>query len=113
MSNDTTSAYVAVLDRADALCSLLEGEVRAQGERIVAVCRALAEPQRLGAVAPSRQIELRVELARLVELLSRRGSNAIPLATLGRAALADLAGDERSLRQACRECDANLTLVGL
>jgi len=49
---------------------------------------------------------------RLSELLGRRSTKALPVASLGRAALADLSGDLRSLQAMCSDCDAKLALLG-
>jgi hypothetical protein len=57
--------------------------------------------------------ELKRELGRHVELLSRRSAKAIPLGKLGRAALADLAGDTKNGNAVLIECDALLTVMGL
>jgi hypothetical protein len=51
-------------------------------------------------------------LARLTELLGRRATQALPAATLGRAALADLAGDARSVSALRADCDAKLRMLG-
>jgi hypothetical protein len=94
---------------------MLQGEERGQAERVLEVCSALAGRARLEGklVAAPEDLELRRELGRLVEFLSRRSAKAVPLATLGRLALADLVGDLRSVDQACAECEAHLTMIGL
>ncbi len=109
------SSYSLVLDRADALCSLLEGEAYEQGRRVVDISRQLLGRHRQGERLEPTEDDgaLRVELGRLVELLARRGAKAIPLATLGRAALADLAGDLAAHQAACKECETNLALAGM
>lgn len=113
MSSAVNDPIAAVSERARSLCSLLDGEAKVQGERVVEVCRSLIEGDMPRTTLPPDNLALRIELGRLVEYLSRRGSNAIPLATLGRAALAALAGDQNAVVQACRECDRNLTMLGL
>ena len=82
---------------------------------MVQICDALAQRPRDGeALVPAPQdAALRVELARLVELLGRRSARAIPLATLGRAALADLAGSSSAARAGCEEVERQLAGLGL
>ena len=109
------SGYAHVIDRADSTCSLLSGDAREQGRRVVVLCRELSgRPRWEGRLlAEPADASLRLELGRLVESLARGGAKGIPLATLGRAALADLAGDVAAQAQALRACDENLTLAGL
>jgi hypothetical protein len=107
--------YAELLDRCGSLLPQLTGEERTQGERVVAICRLLDERERADGVltAATEDAEFKREFGRLVELLSRRSAKAIPLAKLGRAALADLAGDRRSANAIGIECDAQLSLMGL
>ncbi len=109
------SSYDQVIERAASVCSLLTGEAVEQGRRVVEICQGLGiRPRQDGRLVPEdSDAGLRVELGRLVEYLARRGAKAIPLATLGRAALADLAGDVSAHRSACKECDMNLALSGM
>jgi hypothetical protein len=100
-----------LLDRVEPLLSELSGEERLQTERVVEICRQLQRRERSEkAPSPAQgDPELKRELGRLVELLSRRSAKAIPLAKLGRAALADLAADPRSVSTILIECDAQLS----
>jgi hypothetical protein len=105
--------YLDLIDRLQPLTKEI-GADRASGERVLELCRQLEERPRVGAVVTSDALdgELKRELGRLVELLSRRSAKAVPLAKLGRAALADLAGDERMLRIVLIECDSQLAVLG-
>ena len=108
------SDYRALLGRVEGICALLAGEERLNAERVVVVCRELdARPRHDGKLvsAPS-DIELKRELARLTEVLGRRATQALPAATLGRAALADLAGDTLSVSALRADCDAKLRMLG-
>jgi hypothetical protein len=57
-------------------------------------------------------IELKRELGRLTEQLGRRATAALPAATLGRAAVADLHGDLGSFHRLMADCEAKLALLG-
>lgn len=107
-------AYQLVLERVAGLAEALAGEERQHAQRVVLVCRALAArsraPEKLQ--AESGDLELKRELGRLSELLGRRSSKALPAASLGRAALADLGGDLRSQQAMCSDCDRKLELLG-
>ncbi len=106
--------YTAVLDRVAATTPLLDPNERASAERVVAICRELqARARDSGNLASSAaDVELKRELGRLTETLGRRGSRALPAATLARAALADLSRDFNSFRLLCADCDAKLALFG-
>lgn len=108
------SDYRALLDRVEGLCALLAGEERSNAERVVRACRELdARARRDGKpVSAPSDSDLKRELARLTELLGRRATRALPAATLGRAALADLAGDARSVSALRADCDAKLRMLG-
>lgn len=108
------SDYSALLDRVEGLCALLAGEERVNAERVIAACRELDARERLeGKLVPATSdIALKRELARLTEVLGRRAAQALPAATLGRAALADLAGDTVSVRALRADCDAKLRMLG-
>jgi hypothetical protein len=115
-SADVAAGYASVVERVDALNSMLAGDEQIQARRVVSLARDLAQRDR----SPNGQLatlpgdlELRKELARSVELLGRRGARAIASATLGRALLADLSSDRSGFRQACRECDEKLLAFGL
>jgi hypothetical protein len=106
--------YTVVLDRVAGTTALLDPNERASAERVVALCHELqARARESGRVASSAaDFALKRELGRLTETLGRRGSRALPAATLARAALADLSGDVNSFRLLCADCDAKLTLFG-
>ena len=106
------TGYGLVLDRVAALSEQLEGEARVQAERVVELCRQLERrPRTDGKLQPdSADLERKKELGRLSELLGRRSSRALPAASLGRAALADLGRDPRSCAAACADCDAKLQI---
>ena len=108
------TAYAPVLERVAELAEHLPGEERGYAERVVSICRMLAgRPRSPDKLAPAEgDLELKRELGRLTELLGRRSSKALPAASLGRAALADLSGDLRSLQAMCSDCDAKLALLG-
>jgi hypothetical protein len=107
--------YADLIDRVAMLSDGLTDENRSQAGRVLEHCRALALRARQGErlIASDTDHADRRELGRLVEQLGRRQSRALPAAVLGRAALADLAGDRTTFQQACRDCDAKLTLWGL
>jgi hypothetical protein len=108
------TAYPLVLDRISELASELPGEERAHAERVVQLCRELLGREReAGKLLPvAGDLDKKRELGRLTELLGRRASKALPAASLGRAALADLSGDLRSAQAACSDSDAKLALLG-
>ena len=108
--------YPDLIERAATLVRSLEGEeARAQATRVIEVARELAGRERTDErllPAPG-DLALRRELGGLVERLGRRQSRALPLAALGRAALADLAGDRSAFRATCAECDEKLRFWGV
>jgi hypothetical protein len=106
--------YALLLDRVDAVSPLLGAGERPLAERVLGICRALdARDRRDGKLLPeTADIELKRELGKLTEQLGRRASAALPAATLGRAALADLHGDSSSLRAITADCEAKLALLG-
>lgn len=108
------SDYATLLDRVDGLSPLLGGEDRRHAERVVALCRELVQRPRSDGklILDARDLDLKRELGRLTELLGRRATHALPAATLGRAALADLSGDQSALRATCLDCDAKLAMLG-
>lgn len=108
------SEYATVLERVEGLCALLAGEERAHAERVVVLCRQLeSRPRRDHRLVPeASDLELKRELGRLTEVLGRRATRALPAATLGRAALADLAGDTRALSELCADCHLKLSMLG-
>lgn len=107
-------AYQLVLERVAGLSEALLGEERQHAERVVQLCRQLmARAREQGKLLPAgSDLEHKRELGRLTELLGRRSSRALPAASLGRAALADLGGDLRSQQALCSDCDSKLELLG-
>ncbi len=93
---------------------MLGADERGDTERLLQLCRELASrPRPNGKLLPDpRDLGIKRELGRLTELLGRRASKALPAATLGRAALAELSCDARSFQSACSDCDAKLILLG-
>lgn len=108
------NGYGTVLDRVEGTCALLAGEDRTHAERVVALARALEQRARQGdgLLAEASDLTLKRELGRLAEVLGRRATQALPAATLGRAALADLAGDSLSARRLFDDCDQKLRMLG-
>jgi hypothetical protein len=108
------TAYALVLDRIWELANELPAEERGHAERVVLLCRDLGGRAReAGKLLPATgDLEIKRELGRLTELLGRRASKALPAASLGRAALADLSGDLRSAEAACNDSHAKLALLG-
>jgi hypothetical protein len=106
--------FSLLVDRTELLCPMLGADEREHAERLLQLCRELASrPRHDGKLPPEpRDIDAKRELGRLTELLGRRASKALPAATLGRAALAELSNDARSFQAACAQCDANLILLG-
>ena len=106
--------YAQLIDRVDGVSPLLGPSERPLAERVVALCRELdGRPRENGKLVPEpHDLELKRELGRLTELLGRRASAALPAATLGRAALADLHADLGALRHLLADCDAKLALLG-
>lgn len=107
-------AYQLVLERVAALAQALAGEERGHAERVVQLCRELVARPRLQEklLMEAQDLERKRELGRLSELLGRRSSKALPAASLGRAALADLGGDLRSQHAMCNDCNRKLELLG-
>jgi hypothetical protein len=107
--------YGDLIERAESVAALLSGEAREQAEGVIALCRSLEvrprEQERL--VQDPGDLDAKRALGRWVELLARRSSTAIGMASLGRAALADLAGDSAGFRDARRDCDVRFSLLGL
>ena len=108
-------SYEQLVERVRDACSgLPEAELK-RAESVLAICTALSTRPRIEAklVTQEQDSELKRTLAAAVELLARRESRAIPAATLGRAALADLSGDPRTFTMTCAECEAKLSVLGL
>ena len=112
--------FSELIERGHSVKALLEGEERAHAERALELCQSLSQrPRENDAHGVSRLVlepsdtEVKRELGRLVEFLGRRSATAIGLASLSRAALADLARDRRGFDDACRDADRRFTLLGL
>jgi hypothetical protein len=105
----------ALIEQAQSVALLLNGPEQVDGRRALQLCSVVSERSREGGrlVPDANDLALRRELGQLVELLSRRSSTAIVLATLCRAALADLAGDVKSARELQREFETKFALLGL
>jgi len=97
--------FAEVLDRARDSLGLLTSDARVDAETVLGICADIES----GKPSP----EARRQLLAAVELLARRRSQAIPFATLGRAALAELAGAPRDREQLVLETSRNLSLLGL
>jgi hypothetical protein len=107
--------YADLTDRVQMLSEGLPDDTREHALRVVALCRELsARPRADGKLVPNESdLALRRELGKLVELLGRRHSRALPAAALGRAALSDLAADQGSFQRALRDGADKLALLGL
>jgi hypothetical protein len=107
-------AYGVLIDRVDAVTPLLGERERPLADRVVAICRALdVRPRHEGRLTPdASDPESKRELGRLTEQLGRRATAALPAATLGRAALADLHADLASFHRLVADCEAKLALLG-
>jgi hypothetical protein len=113
--SELAASYAERIEKVTTLAEPLLQEARDQVRQVLDRCRVLSGRAReLGRLLPEPEdTALRRELGALVEQLGRRASRALPAAALGRAALADLAGDERSRQTAFEDCDAKLALWGL
>ncbi len=107
--------FAELILRVDDVRATLVGAEQEDARRVVEICRELTTRERSRGllVSSERDAALKRELAGLVEVLARRSTNAIVAATLGRAALADLARSQSGFDAACRECDEKLRLLGL
>ena len=114
MGDCSMTVYAELVDRVDGVSPLLGPGERPLAERVVSVCRELdGRARRDGKLVPAPgDLELKRELGRLTEQLGRRATAALPAATLGRAALADLHADLGSLRRVLADCNAKLALLG-
>jgi hypothetical protein len=109
------TAYSLLLDRVEGLAAELPTEERGYAERVVQLCHELAARARSDdgkLLLDAGDLDRKRELGRLSELLGRRATKALPAASLGRAALADLSIDLRSFEAVCADCDRKLTLLG-
>lgn len=114
-SGEVAVSYAERIEKVTTVSQPLPQDARDQVGQVLDRCRVLsARARELGRLLPQAQdAVLRRELGALVEQLGRRTSRALPAAALGRAALADLAGDPRSRDAALADCDAKLALWGL
>lgn len=86
---------------------LIPSAERADAERLLAICVEFWRSDAVD-VAPDAR-----EVARLVEVLARRSSQAMPFAALGRALLADMSGDQRQRSGLLDEFQIKLSQIGL
>lgn len=105
------SSIVGALTSAEDLVSLLEGEERELGGELCALLRDYSLSR--AHWDETRRLEFRRKANRLVELLARRQARAMPLAALGRAALAELSGDVRESTRLVGEFETKLSLLGI
>jgi hypothetical protein len=109
-------AYGSLPDRVDGLSPLLGPNERPLAARVITIARELdARPRQedQGQLVPGDgDQQLKRELAKLTEQLGRRASQALPAATLGRAALADLYGDRRTFVAVMADCETKLAMLG-
>lgn len=108
-----------VLERAQDNLGALPDAARPDAESLLQLCALVFAPgeareakqgsPRAPSSAPS---PAQRDIARLIELLGRRSSKAIPFATLGRAAMAHLAGADRDRDALLAEADLKFTLLG-
>ena len=108
--------YEALIERATSLVPGLPSPDQEVGRRLLSLCAAVAKrppPSAPGAAPSSDELDLKRELGRCTELMGRRSTRSLPLAALGRAALAHLGDDQRSLDEFLADCDRKLALLGL
>ena len=60
-----------------------------------------------------RSTELKRELGALVELVARRDAKSMPLAALGRAAIAQLFGNRGQVQSLLQEFESKLAMLGM
>jgi hypothetical protein len=106
--------YGVLIERVEGVTPLLGERERPLAERVVAISRELdGRPRQGGRLTPEAgDTQLKRELGRLTEQLGRRATAALPAATLGRAALADLHADLASFHRVTTDCEAKLALLG-
>lgn len=100
-----------IIDRVEAMTSMLAESEEPKGRRVVAIARQLAE--RSPDVHDAGDAELKRELNQHFELLGRRGARALPAAALARALLARLSGTSRDVDEALKDCNQKLSMFGL
>ena len=105
--------FADVLDRAAEAAVALSGQERVDAERLIALCRELeASPRDDVKPGDVESTPLSRELGALVEVLARRSARAMPMAALGRAALAHVRGADADSRALVREASDKLALFG-
>lgn len=110
------ASYSGLLGRVADAASLMQAPERERAHRVIALCTQLLSRSRGadGRLEPAPgDPDLRRELSGLIEVLGRRGSAAIPGASLARAALSDLHNDPRTGAEAAQACSEKLQLLGL
>jgi hypothetical protein len=107
--------FSELIDRVDGVRAQLSGQEQEDARHVLAISRGLTTRTREDGllVAHEEDLELKRELGRMVEVLSRRSAKAIVVATLGRAALADLSRSKSGFEAACTECNEKLVVLGL
>lgn len=103
------AARIALVERATDAASGLGPSVRADADALLSSCRIVFTEQ---ALSPAERGELKRQLGSLVELLARRDARAMPLAALGRAALAELSLDTKQVAALLAECETKLSMFG-
>jgi hypothetical protein len=93
------------LEQAEWALGMLSDEARSDAEEALGLCRAVA--------AGSAADDAARRLLALVERLARRTTRAIPYATLGRAALAELSGRPKDACQLLNEAMATFSRLGM
>jgi len=100
-----------IIDRVEAMTSMLAESEEPKARRVVAIARQLCE--RPDDARADGDAELRKELNQHFELLGRRGARALPAAALARALLARLSGTPRDVDEALKDCNQKLSMFGL
>lgn len=94
------------LSQGEGALGVLSSDERADAARLLEICRSLWNEAQ---VEPT----MTREAGRLVEVLARRSSRAMPFAALGRALLADLHGSPRDRDALLIEFQNKLAMLGL
>ena len=103
-----------IIDRVDAMSSMLAESEEPRARRVVAIARQLCEADTVHDDAGvTDEAALRRELNQHFELLGRRGARALPAAALARALLARLGGTQRDVDEALNDCNQKLWMFGL
>ena len=99
-----------LLERADLLARSLDLAAQQDAEVIVAACGEVFQSS--SALTLERKGALRRVIRDKSEVLARRGARGMPLAALGRAALAELAGAQRDVELLLAECEQKMAMFG-